>query len=425
MENGWRARAQEDEDIKKIATTFFVGNLPANCTTSMIWRDLMKYGKIVDVYMPEKRERSGGVFAFVRFIRIHKVKEMEDTLNNVMIGGRKLKANIAKYARLQRPETVMDVGRRKEPGNAKEKEVKVRSNGMSIGRSFKDVVNNSGVKSGEMVETKRAKIVIPEAVNLGGPAWVDNCLIGEVIDIELLSNFFSIFHNSGIAECSIKYAGGLLVILKFESKEISSAFLTDQRDTWSRCEIEEGEFVDSEDDDLESPEMLHVTEKVQQPIIKTVVLSSAENFEAPAQATATAPAKQSAKNIGVIEESSIDHLKVVDVPLQGVSCACACAREQTKNGDLHVFEEPLKSISCARDNNNNSDTFSCANTNQVAGDTFSCARDNINNSDTFSCANTNQDAGSGSSKLYWAMMLGLEVKEVLKVVVGQLVLLEY
>ncbi|KAI3780221.1 hypothetical protein L2E82_10192 [Cichorium intybus] len=275
--------------------------------------------------------------------------------------------------------TTFFVGRRKEPGNAKEKEVKVRSNGVSIGRSFKDVVNNSGVKSGEMVETKRAKIVIPEAVNLGGPTWLDNCLIGEVIDIELLSNFFSIFHNSGIAECSIKYAGGLL--------------------------IEEGEFVDSEDDDLESPEMLHVTEKVQQPIIQTVVLSSAENFEAPAQATA--PAKQSAKNIGVIEESSIDHLKVVDVPLQGVSCVCACAREQIKNGDLHVFEEPLKSISCARDNNNNSDTFSCANTNQVAGDTFSCARDNINNSDTFSCANTNQDAGSGSSNLYWADDVGL------------------
>ncbi|KAI3723143.1 hypothetical protein L2E82_34533 [Cichorium intybus] len=218
-----------------------------------------------------------------------------------------------------------------------------------------------------MVETKRAKIVIPEAVNLGGPAWLDNCLIGEVIDIELLSNFFSIFHNSGIAECSIKYAGGLLVILKFESKEIASAFLTDQRDTWSRWQ----EMINAHD--LE----------------------------------ATAPAKQSAKNIDVIEESSIDHLKVVDMPLQGVSCACACAHEQTKNGDLHVFEEPLKSISCARDNNTNSDTFSCANTNQDAGDTFSCARDKNNNCDTFSCANTNQDAGSGSSKLYWADDVGL------------------
>ncbi|KAI3751991.1 hypothetical protein L2E82_23089 [Cichorium intybus] len=235
---------------------------------------------------------------------------MEDTLNNVIIGGRNLKVNVARYARLQRSETVRDSGRRNELGNTKENNVIVRSNGLSIGRSFKDVVNNSVVGGREIVETKMAKIVIPEAVNLGCPVWLDNCLIGEVIDIELLSNFFSIFQNSGIAECSIKYAGGLMVILKFESK---------------------------------------VPENVELPVVQSVENSS-EGVDL---------AKQSAKKVSHEHgikgactrdlHSKNDEFQDVQESRKGI----ACARDlHSNNYEFQVVQEPMKGIAYACENIN-------------------------------------------------------------------------
>ncbi|KAI3699500.1 hypothetical protein L2E82_43862 [Cichorium intybus] len=125
------------------------------------------------------------------------------------------------------------------------------------GMSYRDVVSkpvsSSCVSEGCSVAKR---IVIPGQVEIHSPNWLENCLVGEIKEIELLSNFFSVFQSSDIADCSLKYMGGLLVAIVFESKSIAEAFLSLQRDTWSRCELEEGEIFGEEDffEDHDLPE---------------------------------------------------------------------------------------------------------------------------------------------------------------------------
>ncbi|KAI3750934.1 hypothetical protein L2E82_21855 [Cichorium intybus] len=232
--HGRRSNRKEDyEDVKKITTTFFVTNLPVSCSSSILWKSLMKYGYSVDAFVPEKKNKAGCVFAFVRFIKIQNVGAMVNTLNKVFIGGRKIQVNVAKYQRLQRPDESRDVQRRTSHAMDGKKERIGGFINVTRGHSFRDVLAGSRVQPCDKENERNAMISIPDVVNLSAPPWLDYCLIGEIKDIELLSNFFSIFHESGIAECSLKYVGGLLVLIKFESKVTAKAFLDDQRDTWS------------------------------------------------------------------------------------------------------------------------------------------------------------------------------------------------
>ncbi|KAL4581616.1 hypothetical protein LXL04_006139 [Taraxacum kok-saghyz] len=63
--------------------------------------------------------------------------------------------------------------------------------------------------------------------------WLDSCLVGEVKNIELLSKCMSIIHAYGLGECSIRYIGGLVVMLQFNNKMIADCFLQNQRLNWS------------------------------------------------------------------------------------------------------------------------------------------------------------------------------------------------
>lgn len=90
-QNDNRAKRRNHEELNKVAITFFVSNLPRNCTSRMLWKALMNYGNIVDAYVLEKKDRAGEVFAFVRFIRVMDVAALECSLNKVTMEGRKLK----------------------------------------------------------------------------------------------------------------------------------------------------------------------------------------------------------------------------------------------------------------------------------------------------------------------------------------------
>ncbi|KAI3791071.1 hypothetical protein L2E82_04650 [Cichorium intybus] len=74
---------------------------------------------------------------------------------------------------------------------------------------------------------------MPGSLNISPNIWLKNCLIGEIKYLELLAKCLSIFYSTGIGECSVKYIGGLNVILKFENARVTSAFLSEHKESWS------------------------------------------------------------------------------------------------------------------------------------------------------------------------------------------------
>ncbi|GKV27064.1 hypothetical protein SLEP1_g36275 [Rubroshorea leprosula] len=86
-----------DWKIYNQATAFFFTNFPEEWNYEDLWRLFSKYGRIYSIYSPERRDRFGRRFGFVRFLEVKDKKELERQLDQIWIGHTKLRANIPRF----------------------------------------------------------------------------------------------------------------------------------------------------------------------------------------------------------------------------------------------------------------------------------------------------------------------------------------
>ncbi|GKV51081.1 hypothetical protein SLEP1_g57759 [Rubroshorea leprosula] len=77
------------------STTFFFYNFPEELEAKFLWNSFQMYGKVVDVYLPRKRDKRGKRFGFVRMIGVNNEMQMERRLNGIWIGSYKIRVKIA------------------------------------------------------------------------------------------------------------------------------------------------------------------------------------------------------------------------------------------------------------------------------------------------------------------------------------------
>lgn len=101
----------------------------------------MKWGRVVDVFIPNKKNKEGKSFGFVRFTEVAYPMELEKRLDQLWIGSYKIRANCTRYHRLEEGRTVKsepskgDVVRTNQVWNLTRRSV-----------SFADVVRGGKVK---------------------------------------------------------------------------------------------------------------------------------------------------------------------------------------------------------------------------------------------------------------------------------------
>ncbi|GKU93217.1 hypothetical protein SLEP1_g6825 [Rubroshorea leprosula] len=76
------------------ARTFFFYNFPENLRAKDLWYCFQGYGKVVDVFVPNKRDKWGKRFGFVRMVRVMNEYTMEKRLNEIWFGFYKLRVRI-------------------------------------------------------------------------------------------------------------------------------------------------------------------------------------------------------------------------------------------------------------------------------------------------------------------------------------------
>ncbi|GLT26698.1 hypothetical protein SLA2020_017440 [Shorea laevis] len=76
------------------STTFFFYNFSRELETKFLWNCFHMYGKVVDVYVPSKRDKRGKRFGFVRLTGIDNEIQMEKKLNGIWIGSYKMRVKI-------------------------------------------------------------------------------------------------------------------------------------------------------------------------------------------------------------------------------------------------------------------------------------------------------------------------------------------
>ncbi|GKV49618.1 hypothetical protein SLEP1_g56359 [Rubroshorea leprosula] len=77
------------------STTFFFYNFPEEMEAKFLWNSFQMYDKVVDVYLPSKRDKRGKRYGFVRLTGVKDVIQMERRLNEIWIGSYKIRVKIA------------------------------------------------------------------------------------------------------------------------------------------------------------------------------------------------------------------------------------------------------------------------------------------------------------------------------------------
>lgn len=79
--------------------TYYFTNFSTSFGPEALWKMFLKWGKVVDVFIPMKRNKEGKAFGFVRFKEVAYPQELERRLDQIWIGTYKLRANCIKIFR--------------------------------------------------------------------------------------------------------------------------------------------------------------------------------------------------------------------------------------------------------------------------------------------------------------------------------------
>ncbi|GKD83161.1 RNA-directed DNA polymerase, eukaryota [Tanacetum coccineum] len=186
------------EDLTgKISKTVFVTNFPDHITARDLWNVCTAYGKVVDVYIPLKRSKTGKKFAFVRFLKVDNMERLIENLCTIWIGRFHLYANPVRFQRESMASFV-------QPS-------KVKINSGPVKNSFASVLKSNDHKGPPSSDSSPAIVMDDSCI-------VDNdlscSLMGKIKDINALSNIYVIFADEGFDNVNISYLGGFWILIE-------------------------------------------------------------------------------------------------------------------------------------------------------------------------------------------------------------------
>nr|GEU52460.1 RNA-directed DNA polymerase, eukaryota, nucleotide-binding alpha-beta plait domain protein [Tanacetum cinerariifolium] len=88
-----------EDHTREISQSVFVANFPESTQSGDLWKVCSTYGTVIDVFIPNKRSKSGKRFAFVRYIKVFNLVRLVENLCTIWIGRYNLYANQVRFER--------------------------------------------------------------------------------------------------------------------------------------------------------------------------------------------------------------------------------------------------------------------------------------------------------------------------------------
>jgi hypothetical protein len=77
-----------------------------------LWREFQKWGRVREVFIPNKRNKYGKRFGFVRFLDVKDPKSLETKLDNIKMNETKLHVNLPRFARQDEKDKTASIEKR-------------------------------------------------------------------------------------------------------------------------------------------------------------------------------------------------------------------------------------------------------------------------------------------------------------------------
>ncbi|GJX96364.1 RNA-directed DNA polymerase, eukaryota [Tanacetum coccineum] len=82
---------------------YMVDSLPKTGWSRDLWKICKSYGKVVNIYIPNRKSKVGKRFSFVRFVMVEDIDRLVGNLCNIWIGRLYLHANVVRFERARKP----------------------------------------------------------------------------------------------------------------------------------------------------------------------------------------------------------------------------------------------------------------------------------------------------------------------------------
>ncbi|KAJ0880670.1 putative RNA recognition motif domain, nucleotide-binding alpha-beta plait domain superfamily [Helianthus annuus] len=217
-------------------TKFFITNLPPGCRPWDVADFFKVFGEVTGAYIARKPEKAGRKFGFISFKYVLDVKGMERALNGTKMGGYKI---IAKLARFAKENVGLPLGASEGGGKVQPKQVHqipihnqssfVKGKGKLSSELFHNDVNVPDPKCNPNVETSKTIEITDET--LAFKDLIGCALVGRCKDLMTLRKLNEKFAEKRILGISLSYMGGLYMLVKFEDDVSCINFMMDQ-DCW-------------------------------------------------------------------------------------------------------------------------------------------------------------------------------------------------
>ncbi|GJR51194.1 RNA-directed DNA polymerase, eukaryota [Tanacetum coccineum] len=200
-----RARTNFDH-TRSISKSIFVTNFLDNTTSKDLWEVCKGYGTVVDVFILNRKSKSGKRFAFVRFIKVVNVDRLVDNLCTLWIGCMHLHANVSRF---DRPPI-----RFARPNIASRPAANGAPSFVSVLKGNPNIINHISTSSAMVLDD-----------DCSVERDLDNFVLGEVKDFSSINNLRILLSNEGFQHLRLAYLGGLWVMIELTSVEIKTRFM--------------------------------------------------------------------------------------------------------------------------------------------------------------------------------------------------------
>ncbi|GKV51195.1 hypothetical protein SLEP1_g57866 [Rubroshorea leprosula] len=227
-----------DKGVYRQATAFFFTNFPEEWSYTDMWSTFRRFGRVIAIYSPLKRNKSGSRFGFVRFLDVKNEKELERQLDQIRIEGRKIWVNVAKYPEekvavkeINKTAPIVNTIQNRSYAEVAGGHVGVKerkTEGIQIPPQLRDVQRNHRKSEGNGQPVRRQTWRVKSRreewsgfeyeVKDEDFEWLQGCYVGIAHSVEIVPNLQEKFYMEGYFTCRLRAMGGKLVLMDCEDK---------------------------------------------------------------------------------------------------------------------------------------------------------------------------------------------------------------
>lgn len=247
-EDGWSRVERRRNHFRGPITTLFFTHFPEDFSEKNMWGVFAKWGKVVDIFIPGKRNKEGRRFGFVRMVGVDDPAGLARRMDQTFIGNMKLFVNVPRFEKGASRSQKMDERHydvRMHLNHRRTDESRYTTNkilpttqrlhGKERGGngSYKQKLLH-GTSSEKKITQHEEEIETAGETQLEGliEKWMEKSLIGRLKSPDFLEGAQDTFVLAGMHSVRIRHLGGMLVLLTGDEGVDLMNVVKDSGDEW-------------------------------------------------------------------------------------------------------------------------------------------------------------------------------------------------